>query len=114
MGSIQKFQQAGEGGGDEDILFWKKLEFLRGPWQISFVPISSQLAAGARRAGGGGGDLSGGPYKSMDHGWNLGTTTIFFILIKTTFKKYFLRHLYQLKALLNWTYLPWWKTMLKI
>ena len=51
MGSIQKFQQAGRGAGLEDIHFFekKKLEFLRGRRQISFVPINSQLAA---RAGG--------------------------------------------------------------
>ena len=46
MGSIQKVQQAGGGGGVDDILFWKKkLEFLRGRPQISFVLINNQLAA---------------------------------------------------------------------
>ena len=47
MGSIQKVQQAGGGGGGgvEDILFWKKLEFLRGCQKINFIPINSQLAA---------------------------------------------------------------------
>ena len=50
MGSIQKVQQAGRGGGVEDIHFFEKnLEFLRGCRQIHFVPINRQLAA---RAGG--------------------------------------------------------------
>ena len=45
MGSIQKVQQAGGGGGVDDIFWKKKLEFLRGRPQISFVLINNQLAA---------------------------------------------------------------------
>ena len=82
MGSIQKVQQAGGGEGLRTYFFGeKKLEFLRGCQQINFIPINSQLAARV-----GGVDWSGGPY---EHGQNLGTTTIFFILIEATFKKYF-------------------------
>ena len=47
MGSIQKVQQAGRGGGVEDIHFFEKnLEFLRGCRQIRFVQLTGNWLLG--------------------------------------------------------------------
>ena len=63
----------------------------RGHQQLSFVPMNSQLVLlwGDRGGGGGvGGEVEVVVHKSVTKS----TTMLFFILLKATFKKYFLQY----------------------